>query len=504
MSLATRLSAFFLAALGVALLGFSGALYALASHHLYRQLDERLDAALGTLEAAVDVEHDGLEWEPYERRLTLGTESGVEDVRWSVRDDRGRLVDRSENAAGGDFPAAWTPPAWPTDPPDGTVFGRAPGWRLAGRQLRLDDLLRLGRAHPEDDEDDKDVEYPVLVLTAGLSPAPVEAGLRSLGLTLAVLSTALWLTAAALGRRLCRRALAPLARMAASAREMTAAGLGEPLPNPGTRDELEDLGRAFNELLARLHESFERQARFTGDASHQLRTPLAGMLSLVEVVRRRRRPPEEYEQTLDQVQREATRLSRIVEALLFLARAEAESEPPKMGVVDLADFVPEQLRRWSSHPRAADIVSEGDDIPCPVRADSSLLAQMLDNLLDNACKYSEPGTPIVVRAWRGPGAVFLSVEDQGHGLSAEEQARVFEPFYRAPQARLLGRTGVGLGLSMVRRIIDTFGGSIDVESRTGLGSRFTLRFPAAEPAPRGPQEALTADHSKWAAETDDW
>ena len=499
MSLTTRVSAFFLMALGLTLFGFSVLLYAMADHHLDRQLDERLEAALGTLEAAVDVEPGGLEWEPQERRLTLGLEPGVEQVRWSVAAEPGHLIDHSVNLALGAnrFPSSWKPSSWPTTPTDGTVFGTSPGWRLAARRLVLQDLLQHGRGHPEDDEPDDDIEYPVLVITAGLSPAPVEASLKGLGLALAGLSTGLWLVAALLGRRLCRPALAPLGAMAASARNMTQAGHGEFLPSPGTRDEHEDLRVAFNELLARLHQAFDRQTRFTGDASHQLRTPLAGMLSLVEVTRRRTRPPEEYEQTLDQVHGETMRLSQIVESLLFLARTDADAELPKAEVVDLNAWLPGQLDRWRDHPRGSDLPEVTATYgPLPILAHPSLLTQVLENLLDNALKYSEPGTPILVKTWREPGAVLLAVEDQGHGLAEEELTQVFEPFYRSPRARRLGQAGVGLGLSMVQRITHAFGGSIDVQSTLGRGTRFVLRFPALHDLPPEPNLDRSVDAQK--------
>ena len=102
---------------------------------------------------------------------------------------------------------------------------------------------------------------------------------------------------------------------------------------------------------------------------------------------------------------------------------------------------------------------------------------MLDNLLENACKYSEPGTSIIVRAWCEPAAVALAVEDCGCGIPAEELSRVFEPFYRAESARRLGRTGVGLGLAVARRIAVTHGGTITAESEPGRGSRFVVRMP---------------------------
>lgn len=483
MSLVTRLSLFFLAALAAVLLGFSAAIYLLGRSYLSEQLDERLVKALDTLEASVDVETDGLEWEPQDRRMMLGTDSVIEDVRWAVQDRNGRVIDRSRNALGGDFPPSIGPGVLPELPGDATARGEVPGWRLARRHLRLQELLQQGKGHPEDDgPDEDDDEYAELILTVGLSPAPVEASVGHLGLALIGISSGLWLLCAVLGRMFCRRALIPVVRMASAAREMSASEGTALLPNPKTGDELEDLGRAFNELLGRLHEALERQRRFTGDASHQLRTPLAGLLSLVEVVRRRPRPTEEYEQTLDQVHREANRLRQIVESLLFLARTEAEAVPPEVEPIDLAAWAPEQLGRWSDHPRAADIFGKVPEHPIWVRTHPGLLAQALENLVDNALKYSEPGSPVTVSCWREPGISAIAVEDRGCGLTPEEAASIFEPFYRSPRARRLGRPGVGLGLSVVQRIVTAAQGTIQVEVMPEGGSRFVLRLPALESA----------------------
>src|SRR5262249_51255839 len=142
------------------------------------------------------------------------------------------------------------------------------------------------------------------------------------------LSLTVWLVALFVGRALCRRALVPVRRMAASAADMDAADLGRRLPAAGTRDELDELSKAFNNLLDRLQESVERQQRFTGDASHQLRTPLTAILGQLEVALRRQRPVEEYEQVLTTVRQKAEHLRRIVESLLFLARADAEARLP--------------------------------------------------------------------------------------------------------------------------------------------------------------------------------
>jgi two-component system OmpR family sensor kinase len=490
MSLATRLSAFFLLALAVVLLSFSGALYLLARTYLVRQLDERLQRALDTLEASVDIEPGGLEWEPADRKMELGVDAGISAVRWTVRDGRGDPVDRSANSRSSAFPSDWSPAAREHDTSDRTIFGARVGWRLAGRRLQLEELLRQGRGHP-DDEPGYEVQYPVLVLVVGLAPAPMEAMLGRLGLTLGLLSAGVWAIAAATGRWLCIRALSPVSRMAKAAGAMTASDLGWRLPMPGTGDELDELGRAYNDLLDRLHDAFdrlrdafERQRRFAGDASHQLRTPLAALLGQVQVARRRERSPEEYRRVLDLVSEEGIRLRQIVEMLLFLAqpqegRLEAQT-------LDLRNWLRDHLCRWSSHPRADDLHAEVEEgPPLEVLVHIPLFAQLLDNLLENALKYSASGSPVVVRAWRERRAVALGVEDRGCGLEAEDIPRVFEPFYRAERSRRDGHPGVGLGLAVASRIAETLGGTLSVRSEHGAGSLFVLRLPAMDRAVDG-------------------
>jgi signal transduction histidine kinase len=326
----------------------------------------------------------------------------------------------------------------------------------------------------------------------------MHALLRTLALALVGLSLAVWLLAAGGGYLVCRRALLPVTRMAAAARGINAAALDQRLPTLANRDELADLSRAFNELLGRLQESFERQRRFTGDASHQLRTPLAAMLGQVEVALRRPRSPEEYERVLGLVREQSVHLRQIVETLLFLARADAESKQPQLDRIDLAAWLREHVGSWSNHARAADLVVE-----CPpqtalwANAQAPLLGQLVDNVWDNACKYSEPGTPITVRLGYEAGLVCLSLEDQGCGIAADELPLVFEPFFRSCRSRQAGVGGVGLGLAVVERIAAALGGTTGLQSEAGKGATFRLCLPGqAERLPTpavGKSGALTPD-----------
>ncbi len=344
-------------------------------------------------------------------------------------------------------------------------------------QRRVEDVPGVGKNLPED-------RYAELTLTAAIPLTPLHALLRNLAVALVGLSLAVWVPAALGGRLLCRRALLPVTRMAAAARGINAAALEQRLPAAATGDELADLSRAFNDLLGRLQESFERQRRFTGDASHQLRTPLTAMLGQVEVALRRPRSLQEYERVLGLVRDQSVHLKQIVEVLLFLARADAEGKQPQLDRLDLAAWLREHARSWSEQPRAADLRVECPlDAPLWVHAQAPLLGQLLDNIWDNACKYSDPATPIVVRAGSGADGVWLSVEDQGCGVADDEQGLVFEPFYRSPRSRQAGLAGVGLGLAVAQRIARVLGGAITVQSAAGRGSTFRLRLPTAEPCP---------------------
>jgi len=476
-TLTTRLTAIALAALAVVLAGFSAALYLLARDHLNRQADERLGAATDVLVAAAEVKPDGVEWEPAERRLGVGSGTGGGGVVWLVTDPDGRVVDRAVPDDAADFLADAAAHLQATGRPAKKVRWQEGRWLV--RQQRVDaGSLTTPFAPPADKSEHK---FPALVVTAGTSLEPVRATLRGLAAVLAAVSVGLWVVAAVAGRAVCRWALRPVTRMADVARGMTAADLGARLPTAPTGDELEGLGRAFNALLGRVEEAFERQRGFTAEASHQLRTPLTALIGHVEVALRRDRDGDEYQRVLGAVHRQAERLRRVIEALLFLARADAEAGLPALERLDVGPWAAEHVRAgWSGHPRAADIRVEA--APAPADVHPVLLGEMLDALVDNACKYSPPGTPITVRVVASEDAVELSVADAGPGIAQADMARVFEPFVRSSDARRRGVDGLGLGLAVALRIARAHGGELGVVSTLGRGTRFTLRLPVAREA----------------------
>jgi signal transduction histidine kinase len=254
------------------------------------------------------------------------------------------------------------------------------------------------------------------------------------------------------------------------------------LPVLGTNDDLGQLNRAFNGLLDRLQESFERQRRFTVEASHQLRTPLAGILGQLEVALRRERPVEEYQRVLSTVHRRGSHLTRIVESLLFLSRANAEASLAALEGVCLNSWLPEQIEAWCENKRAGDMffVCRNSEAAF-VRAHPALLGELLSVLVDNACKFSAPGSPIEIALDCDGREALIQVTDRGRGISEADLRHLFAPFFRSEDARRHGIEGTGLGLSIARRLARLFGGDLSVTSQLGFGSCFSLRLPLALP-----------------------
>lgn len=470
MTLTNRLTLFALAALGVVLATFSGTMYVLARTHLMRQLNDRATSTLDTLVAAAEVEGDGLEWERRNRQILLRGDG--EPPVWAVYDESGQRLDGSDSPtrsldafadAGPDAEQSRVNVTWDGD-----------HWRVVRRTLR----------HPHPDAvrtTETRKRYRTLVFVTAWPVAPVHSLLRTLAWSLGGVSLALWLVAGIGGRWVVRRALAPVSRMTEAVTTITADDLGERLPLPAARDELHALASNFNALLARLHDSFERQRRFAGEASHQLRTPLTAMLGQLEVALRRERSADEYRRALTSAVAQAGRLREIVEKLLFLARADADARMPDLEAVDLCDWLPRHLTEtWAGHTRFADLHIDVPSGPHAVAlAHRLLLGTAVDNLIDNAFKYSPPGSPIRVGLDTGPTEPAITVEDHGPGVPEDVQHRVFEPFFRSERARRDGVPGVGLGLAVTARIAAAFGGRAALTGNSKSGSRFSILLRAS-------------------------
>jgi two-component system, OmpR family, sensor kinase len=474
--LGTRLTVYYVSSIAVILAGFSIALYVMAAKHLFRQVDERIDSALSTLVAAAEIGPHGVVWEPEERSLSFGRRSFEGRFVWRVADESGQRIDGS---ATGEIDRALASLEAGADPARRFAsFSEASGvkWRAVSRRLDRAQPIRAGAASSESDDE----LHHGLVLGAATALDEAQTNLRNLALALAGLSLAVWVLALVVTRRLCRLALRPLSEMADAAHSIGGDEPGRRIPAPRTDDELGELGRSFNALLERLGESLERQQRFTGDASHQLGTPLTAIQGHVDLALRQERSAEEYLRVLTLVQSKTRHLRQIVDGLMFLSRADAEARRPVLERVALDPWLRAHLAAWPD-PRRSDIVyeSEGQEA-CHARVHEPLLGELLNNLLDNAAKYSPPGTPIRVRLSHQNEQIAFSLTNDGPGIDRADLASVFDPFFRSERARMRGSSGLGLGLSIAARIACAFGGRITVSSTPGQGATFSVNLPKSD------------------------
>lgn len=281
------------------------------------------------------------------------------------------------------------------------------------------------------------------------------------------------------GYHLARRSLAPLEEIASRAEQITAENLHARLPvqNPG--DEVGHLVRVFNNVLARLEEAFERLRRFTSDASHELRTPLAAIRTVGEVGLQKSKTTADYEDTIGSMLEEVNRLTRLVENLLSISRAEAGHLQLGLAIISPIDVVKEvaALLDVLVEEKSLELVVSGDQ-ELKVRADRLLLRQAITNVLHNAVKYTPEGGRISVDVKSSLGRSVIRIADTGPGIPAEHKDRVFDRFYRLDSARARDTGGAGLGLSIAKWAIQVQGGDIEVEDSVD-GAAFCIHFPIA-------------------------
>jgi two-component system OmpR family sensor kinase len=334
--------------------------------------------------------------------------------------------------------------------------------------------------------------YPVRVLTWPVIKAGRVIGLVQVGMSrenlvatrrrfllamAAVLPIALVLAAGG-GWMLARRALRPVGRMTETARRISAEHLTKRVDETGAGDELDRLAQTLNAMLGRLDTAFQEMRQFTADASHELQTPLTILKGEMDVALRSPRSPEEYQRILKSALEEIDRIARLVEGLLLLARADAGVLRMDRRTVDLAQLIEEVYGQ-------ARILAEAHSLnfrlgpvePLSVQGDYAHLRRLLLNLVDNAVKYTPPDGHVTISLQSSGGWASIRVEDTGMGMPPEDQARIFQRFYRSAEARSRGEGGAGLGLCIAQSIAEAHGGRIEVESATGRGSAFTVLLP---------------------------
>jgi heavy metal sensor kinase len=456
-SIRVRLTGWYTVVLTAMMIAYAAATFVAVRHEFLEQLDEQLHDDFETAEGLLTRTPDGrVEWGGDRHHDTDSDEARVYEV-WAAD---GQQVHRSGTAvhlppvalgATGALYRYDTLPVngrrWRTLASTTTIGGHAVVLRVSRSEERLRGQL-----------------WEILVvLVLGLPLVVVLAGVG--------------------GYILARRALVPIDRLASEAQRITAERLHERLTVSNHTDEIGRLTQVINETFARLEASFDQLRRFTADASHELRTPLAVVRGLGEAAVAQRRSPADYEEAIGSMLEEVDRMTNLVDTLLRLSHGDAGSirlsrEPLDLG--QLAREVASSLGILAEERNQQVTFDITDGVV--VSADRLVLREAVTNVLDNAIKYSPPGSRVALRVEQGGDEALLAISDEGPGIPTEHRERIFHRFFRIDEARSRIHGGAGLGLAIAKWAVDIHGGKITMDQRTSRGSEFRILLPLARSA----------------------
>lgn len=450
-SVRTRLTLWYAAVLGLSLIAFTLLIYYAAAAIFHQRQDESLRSTAQTVASAYVEELEE------QHSLAKAGEVVLAELTFpnhyvEVIDNTGQPIAWSKNLAGKTF-------ALPSHSLNSGLV-TVDGLRAAVVPLSVDQNLGFA------------------VVAEPLSM--IEDGLRQLRRDFFAGVPLVLLLASAGGYFLARKSLAPIASMNSQTQRISAESLSQRLDVTNPRDELGRLATTINDLLARLESSFNEQQRFIADASHELRTPLAVLRGETEVALAKQRTADEYQQSLSLIQDEAERLSRIVEDLFILARQPINAPATLMRErVSLNEAVKDCARAAQvlATRKGVRLTTENYSSSIDLNGDKELITRMILNLLDNAVKYTPAGGEISLALTRQNGNAEIVVRDTGIGIAETDRQLVFDRFYRVDKARSRALGGAGLGLSIVRWIVEVHGGAIRIDSAPGRGSTFTVDLP---------------------------
>jgi len=472
LSIRLKLTALYVIVFGVFLIAFSGGLYLVMEKKLAQAVDHRL-RTMAELIAKTDLCAVPSFLPPeFERRLhrIFGVRPSGKFVR--LLDLSGAVGSRTENLDDKDIPV------------NREIIKQVRHGKIIYETKILDQGVQI-----------RFINYPIFdynhkvrgIVQVGTLMDNINEFLQNLLLVLVISVPTLIFIAGLAGYFLAGKAMKPIREIAAATKEITANNLEERIVVDVPRDEIGQLSETINEMLDRLSQSFNQVKQFTADASHELRTPLTILRGEVEIGLRGDRTAEEYREILISNLEEVERMSRIVSDLLLLSKADIGQESLAAESVDLHALVRELTGQFTVLAEQKKITLESRLEPVPaVVGDCLRLRQMAANLLVNAIRYTPPGGSITVRLHQQEaGGVALVVEDTGIGIPAEDLPRIFDRFYRVDKARSRQEGGSGLGLSIVKWIVDAHQGTIEVTSEPGIGTTFTVVLPTAA----APQDA---------------
>ena len=457
--LRTRLTIFYTSLLAVALLLYAACVSAFFLHNLREQLDASLDRDLETVEGSLSLNSDG--------HLEISSHEGETDedeldngYLLEVWSQNGSLLYRSEQLRDQGL-----------GPTPGKVQGRV---QESATSLRLPFGMRvrtMSRTHRLSGGD-------LVLVRLAVSEESLWGEFWEMVAVLGIGLPIVVILVVVTGYLVAAHALRPVDSMARRASEINADHLHERLVINNPDDELGQLGNAFNATLARLENSFDQLRRFTADASHELRTPLTAIRSVGEVSLQKQGDEKYYRDIIGSMLEETNRLTRLVDSLLTMSRADAGRVQLHLTETGLLDLARESasLLEVLAEEKEQTLRVEGDGSQT-VMADRTILRQAFVNLIDNAVKYSPVRGEIWVRVTDNERNVYVEVHDSGPGIPLEHRSRIFERFYRVDKARTRAEGGAGLGLSIAQWAVAAHGGTIELQCEPGPGSIFRIRLP---------------------------
>lgn len=484
-SIRFRLTGWYVVVLGLVLGLFGVVVYVVLSSSLHSGLDDLLRSRSEQLVAGYNI-NDG------QINLQEQDESGpalpVEGEIWLLLDRQGKLIQREGHVSDADANRLISLANAPKTSQSQEAYqsfkiastGNATSSKILDYRFYFVSVIESGQS--------------VGLLVLGRSRETVEETLHRLLLVLLFAAPVALLLSAAGGYWLAARAMRPVRTITQAANEIEESDLSRRLNLKGPQDELAELAGTFDRMLGRLDEAFKRQRQFTADASHELRTPLTIIDLEVNRALNRLRKPEEYRQALEIIQSENNYMSRVVNDLLTLARADAGQTNLEFEELELSDLTLEVVERLIPLARQKELNLVVGELPeLPILGNRVYLTQMISNLVENAIKYTA-GTGSWVRVNTGIEQgqwAYLRVADNGPGIEATHQPQLFDRFYRIDQARTRleneagevssgsgeGVSGSGLGLSIVKWVAKSHDGEVRVESQVGKGTLFEVWLP---------------------------
>lgn len=346
------------------------------------------------------------------------------------------------------------------------------------RLLRLEDgshVLVISHIHV--------MQGQTLLIRLGYSLAPLHTRmLQFLFLLLVAIPIALVLAGYA-GHTIAEKALRPIERMAARAQGITASNLHNRLEIQNPDDELGHMARVFNHLLDRLEQAFVQLQRFTADAAHELRTPLASLRTIGEVALEEGQGPQEYREALGNILEDTARLTETVDSLLLLSKAEVTQPGEQQTVFIVAELIDEILALLDVviEERKINVIEEGKSVgTVGVRANRSLLRAAILNVLHNALKFSPDSSTLRIsytRSGEHAPKLHIAFHDQGPGIATGEHEQIFERFFTSSGRATASQSGTGLGLSIAKLVINRVDGEIWFDEDVRQGARCIIKLP---------------------------